>query len=244
MIFLLDADDPNAPFPDPAQAETDPNGLLALGGDLSPTRLIAAYSLGIFPWFSEAQPILWWSPDPRMVLYPQEFRIARSLRKTLRRGRFEVSIDQAFERVIQACSEPRRDAEGTWLSADMIAAYRALHACGLAHSFETWHDGELVGGLYGVALGRVFFGESMFSRANDASKVAMVELVNHLCEHAFRLVDCQMHSDHLARLGARNIRRAEFQRILAKATRERGCAHWAKRRRSTREMRRTEPAKC
>lgn len=244
MIFLLDTDDPNATFPDPAQAETEPNGLLALGGDLSPTRLIAAYSIGVFPWFSVAQPILWWSPDPRMVLYPQELKVSRSLRKTLRQGRFEVSIDQAFNRVIEACAEPRRNADGTWLLTDMIAAYQSLHACGVAHSFETWRDGELVGGLYGVALGRVFFGESMFSYVADASKVALVELVDHLSEHGFRLIDCQMHSDHLARLGARAISRASFQRILARATREHGCEHWAKYRISTRDMRRLEPTQC
>jgi leucyl/phenylalanyl-tRNA--protein transferase len=244
MIFLLDADNPNASFPDPAQAETEPNGLLALGGDLSPTRLIAAYSIGVFPWFSAAQPILWWSPDPRMVLYPPELKVSRSLRKTLRRGRFDVSIDQAFDRVIQACAEPRRNANGTWLLSDMIAAYQSLHTCGVAHSFETWRDGELVGGLYGVALGRVFFGESMFSREADASKVALVELVDHLCEHGFCLIDCQMYSDHLARLGAKTIPRADFQGILARAIREHGCTHWAKLRKSTQDMRRLGQASC
>lgn len=215
MLYLIDASDPKAPFPDPALAEKDPDGLLALGGDLAPQRLLNAYRQGIFPWYGEHDPILWWSPDPRMVLYPAELRVSRSLRKTLRRGHFSVSMDQDFEHTIRHCAGPRRDEPGTWLQPEMIRAYRTLHQQGHAHSVETWLDGELVGGLYGVAMGGVFFGESMFSLVTDASKTALVFLVETLSACGIELIDCQVYSEHLASLGARNIPRARFQQILA-----------------------------
>jgi leucyl/phenylalanyl-tRNA--protein transferase len=217
MIYLLDGADPEAPFPDPALAERDPNGLLALGGDLSPRRLLNAYRHGIFPWFAAGQPILWWSPDPRMVLYPDELRLSRSLRKTLRRGRYQVSFDQAFTTVIRACAGPRDGESGTWLVPEMIEAYARLHRLGAAHAVETWQDERLVGGLYGVALGRVFFGESMFSRASDASKVALVALVQLLRRHGFAVIDCQVYTSHLESLGARQIPRAQFVREIEQA---------------------------
>ncbi len=210
MLYLLEGTDPNTPFPDPNTAETEPNGLLAVGGDLSPRRLLNAYCQGLFPWYSEDQPILWWSPDPRMVLYPTELHVSRRLRKTLRRGRLEVSVDRAFEAVIQACAGPRRGATGTWLLSEMIDAYRRLHALGHAHSVETWLEGELVGGLYGVAQGAAFFGESMFSTVPDASKVALVSLVEHCLRTGIELIDCQVYSEHLESLGAREIPRSEF----------------------------------
>ena len=216
MLFRLPPN-PAAPFPDPALAETEPNGLLAVGGDLSPERLRNAYRLGIFPWFSEGQPILWWSPDPRLVLLPGALRVSRSLRRTLRRDVFSVSIDRDFAGVIRACAAPRPDAFDTWIVPEMIEAYERLHALGLAHSAEAWRDGKLVGGLYGVAMGRVFFGESMFSRASDASKVAFVHLVQRLADWGYTLVDCQVYTAHLASLGAAEIPRAAFRRDLAAA---------------------------
>jgi leucyl/phenylalanyl-tRNA--protein transferase len=226
MLYLLDDTPPDMPFPDPGDAETEPNGLLAVGGDLAPRRLLAAYRAGIFPWFSEGQPILWWSPDPRMLLFPDELQVSRSLRKTLRRGRFEVSVDQAFAEVIRGCAGPRRDGDGTWLLPEMIAAYSELHRLGLAHSVETWQDGELVGGLYGVSLGRAFFGESMFSRASDASKVALVYLAE-LCNQAgFAFIDCQVYTEHLHRLGAREIPRTVFLQHLERALQQAGATDW------------------
>jgi len=216
MLFRLPPN-PAAPFPDPALAETEPNGLLAVGGDLSPERLRNAYRLGIFPWYSEGQPILWWSPDPRLVLQPGDLRVSRSLRRTLRRDVFSVSIDRDFAGVIRACAAPRPDADGTWIVPEMIGAYERLHALGLAHSAEAWRDGELVGGLYGVAMGQVFFGESMFSRASDASKVAFVHLVQRLAAWGYTLVDCQVYTAHLASLGATETPRAAFRRHLAAA---------------------------
>jgi leucyl/phenylalanyl-tRNA--protein transferase len=216
MLFQL-APRPTAPFPDPALAETEPNGLLAVGGDLSPQRLRNAYRLGIFPWYSAGQPILWWSPDPRLVLFPDGLRISRSLRRTLRRGTFSISLDRAFGAVIRACAAPRPDADGTWILPEIARAYERLHALGLAHSAEAWQDDELVGGLYGVAIGRTFFGESMFSRASDASKVALVHLVRSLAAWGYALIDCQVYTPHLASLGAVEIPRAEFQRRLAEA---------------------------
>ncbi len=181
----------------------EPDGLLAVGGDLSATRLINAYRRGIFPWFGDGDPILWWSPDPRTVLVPDRLRVSRSLHKTLRRGRFGVSMDRDFDAVIQACAEPRDEDGGTWLVPDMINAYQRLHAHGLAHSVEVWQNGALAGGLYGVAIGRVFFGESMFTRISDASKVALVHLCRTLSEQGFRLIDCQVLTGHLIRMGAR-----------------------------------------
>lgn len=201
-------------FPPLEKALDDPNGLLAVGGDLSPQRLIEAYRSGIFPWFNEDEPIFWWSPDPRMVLFPEELRISRSLRKTLHKDCYQIRADTAFTQVMQACAAPRKGQSGTWIHPEMIAAYTALHGMGLAHSVETWIDGELVGGLYGVALGKVFFGESMFSRSTDASKIAFVHLVKQLQYWEFGLIDCQVKTHHLASLGAREISRASFSRQL------------------------------
>jgi leucyl/phenylalanyl-tRNA--protein transferase len=201
---------PETPFPPLGAALTHPNGLLAAGGDLSPQRLIAAYRCGIFPWFNEGDPILWWSPDPRMVLFPPELKISRSLRKTLKKANYTIRADSAFNQVVRACAEPRKERPGTWIHDEMIAAYTALHEMGLAHSIETWMEGELVGGLYGVAQGKMFFGESMFSRTTDASKVAFVHLVRHLERRGFKMIDCQMKTAHLASFGAREISREEF----------------------------------
>ena len=200
----------NAPFPPVEKALKSPNGLLCAGGDLSPKRLIDAYSHGIFPWFSEGDPILWWSPDPRMVLFPRELKVSRSLRKTLDRGRFETRVDSAFGEVIARCAAPREGQSGTWIVPEMVAAYTALHELGFAHSVESWCDGELAGGLYGVSLGKVFFGESMFTREPDASKVALVRLVERLLAEDCRLIDCQQATSHLASLGAREIARKDF----------------------------------
>jgi len=198
-------------FPPLATALSEPNGLLAMGGDLAPERLLAAYRRGIFPWYSPGEPILWWSPDPRMVLFPAEFKVSRSLGRTLRRGGYEVRLDTAFARVIAACAQtPRRGQHGTWIVPEMQAAYRRLHELGLAHSVETWVDGELVGGLYGIALGRMFYGESMFSWRSDASKIAVAHLARYLERLGFGMVDCQMHTAHLASLGAREIPRDDF----------------------------------
>ena len=200
----------DSPFPPVEQALEEPNGLLAAGGDLSPGRLVDAYSRGIFPWFGDDEPILWWSPDPRMVLFPSELKVSRSLRKTLKKGGYEVRLDTAFRQVMEACAEPRDGQPGTWIVPAIIDAYCRLHDLGLAHSAETWVDGELAGGLYGVALGRMFYGESMFTRVSDASKIAFVHLVRQLERKGFGLIDCQMKTAHLASLGAREISRAEF----------------------------------
>ncbi|MEO8157653.1 MAG: leucyl/phenylalanyl-tRNA--protein transferase [Betaproteobacteria bacterium] len=205
---------PDDRFPPVEQALADPNGLLAAGADLSVARLIDAYEKGIFPWFNDGQPILWWSPDPRMVLFPAELKVSRSLAKTLRTARFDVRADTAFREVIQNCRMPRQHQVGTWITAPIVDAYCNLHRAGIAHSIETWLDGELVGGLYGVALGRAFFGESMFMRVTDASKVALVTLVRQLEHWGFGLIDCQMNTAHLATLGAREITRPEFTRRL------------------------------
>lgn len=197
-------------FPPVTQALRSPNGLLAAGGDLSTTRLLEAYRHGIFPWFSEGEPILWWSPDPRMVLFPGEFKLSQSLRKTLRKGPHEVRTDTAFEQVMRACAAPREGANGTWIHKEMIAAYCELHRLGYAHSIETWMNGQLAGGLYGIALGRMFYGESMFSRRTDASKIALAHLAAQLKRWDFGMIDCQMNTPHLASLGAREIPRKEF----------------------------------
>jgi leucyl/phenylalanyl-tRNA---protein transferase len=207
--------EPEQPFPPVHRALREPNGLLAAGGDLSVKRLVAAYRQGIFPWYGEGQPVLWWSPDPRMVLYPREIAVSRSLRKRLRKRDFELRVDTCFVRVIHACAEPRAGQGGTWITDDMLEAYASLHAAGMAHSVETWIDGELTGGLYGVALGGVFFGESMFSRATDASKIALVHLARQLERWNFGIVDCQMATTHLASLGAREIPRKDFVRALS-----------------------------
>jgi leucyl/phenylalanyl-tRNA--protein transferase len=202
--------EPHDPFPPVTTALREPDGLLAAGADLSEARLIDAYSKGIFPWFSEGQPLLWWSPDPRMVLFPPELRISRSLAKRLRRRDYEIRTDTCFETVMRACAAPRAGQDGTWITTDMIAAYSALNRRGIAHSVETWVDGELAGGLYGIALGRMFYGESMFARASDASKLALAHLVRQLQRLDFGMIDCQMKTAHLASFGAREIPRSEF----------------------------------
>lgn len=202
-------------FPPVHTALAEPNGLLAQGGDLAPETLLDAYRHGIFPWFNPGEPILWWSPDPRMVLVPGEVHISRSLTRRLRHGGFELRVDSAFAEVMRACAAPRTEGAGTWISPAMIAAYTRLYEAGYAHSVESWRDGRLVGGLYGVAIGRMFFGESMFSRENDASKVALVRLCRQLEAWGFGLIDCQMETAHLARLGARPIPRADFVARLA-----------------------------
>jgi len=220
----LDPRDPAAPFPPVEQALREPDGLLAFGGDLSPERLLRAYRRGVFPWYGEGQPILWWSPDPRSVLYPPRLRVSRSLNKVLRKKQYQITADRAFAEVIAACAAPRRDGLGTWLGPEMIEAYCRLHDMGHAHSVESWYEGELVGGLYGLALGRVFFGESMFSRRSDASKAAFVALVRNLCDWDYVLVDCQVASDHLNSLGAEPILRRDFISVL-----DRHCdapGHW------------------
>jgi leucyl/phenylalanyl-tRNA--protein transferase len=201
-------------FPPPEQALDEPAGLLAAGGDLSPARLLAAYRRGIFPWYSPGQPVLWWSPDPRAVLFPDEFKLSRSLAKTLRNGGFLVTVNEAFGQVIDGCAAPRAESPGTWITAEMRAAYLELHRRGHAHSVEARLGGELVGGLYGVRLGGVFFGESMFSRARDASKVALAHLVTVCRRNSIAVIDCQLASRHLASLGARTIPRAQFQALL------------------------------
>src|SRR5215472_102911 len=204
----------DAPFPPVRRALREPNGLLAAGGDLSPERLLEGYRNGIFPWFSDGDPILWWSPDPRMVLFPSELKVSRSLAKTLRNRSYEVRFDSAFHEVIESCAAPRKGAPGTWIGDVMIDAYLELHRLGHAHSVETWIDGELAGGLYGVAMGGVFFGESMYSHGRDASKIALAALVGRLKSDGFGLIDCQMHTRHLESLGAREIPRARFSGLL------------------------------
>ncbi len=208
--FWIQPGDRSLAFPDVSLALREPDGLLAIGGDLTPERILTAYRRGIFPWYSDTQPILWWSPDPRTVLFPERLKISRSLRKTLRREKFTVTMDQAFRDVINACAEPRTGSSGTWITPEMADAYSELHASGYAHSVECWSDRQLLGGLYGVSIGRVFFGESMFSRATDASKVAFAWLVRHLMDRDFELIDCQVYSPHLASLGAEEISREEF----------------------------------
>jgi leucyl/phenylalanyl-tRNA--protein transferase len=212
MIALLHD---NTPFPTVESALRQPNGLLAAGGDLSPARLLDAYRQGIFPWFNQDDPILWWSPDPRMVLIPSEIIISHSLRKTLRNNQYEIRTDTAFEQVMQACAAPRIGANGTWIHEDMIAAYCTLHRMGYAHSVETWMNGELVGGLYGMCIGKMFFGESMFSHRNNSSKIALAHLARQLERWEVGMIDCQMNTPHLASLGAREIPRTEFQQRLA-----------------------------
>jgi leucyl/phenylalanyl-tRNA--protein transferase len=207
VIPFLDSNDP---FPPAELALQQPNGLLAAGGDLSPSRLLDAYAQGIFPWFGRDDPLLWWSPDPRMVLYVRELRISRSLRRTIRSARFHVTADTAFAAVIEGCAEPRPDQDGTWITPEMNAAYCRLFEMGHAHSVEAWAGDRLVGGLYGVAIGRMFFGESMFSRESDASKVAFVHMVAQFGRWELPLIDCQMPTAHLASFGAREIPRTDF----------------------------------
>ena len=203
-----------ARFPSPNTALIDPDGLLCAGGDLRPETIIAAYSQGIFPWFSDGQPILWWTPDPRMVLFPNEFRRTKSLAKICRQQKFNITFDTSFRSVIEACAAPREPGGGTWIVKEIQDAYTALHEKGYAHSVESWHGGELAGGLYGVAIGRVFFGESMFARKTDASKVAFTMLVEKLVADGFCLIDCQQQTRHLASFGARPIPRTDFLQQL------------------------------
>ena len=203
-------------FPPLVTALTEPNGLLAAGGDLSPQRLLAAYRQGIFPWYSVGEPILWWSPDPRMVLIPDELKISLSLAKTLRNASYEVRLDTAFAYVVRACAKkPRRGQSGTWITDEIQAAYCEMHGRGHAHSVETWIDGSLAGGLYGIAIGHAFYGESMFSDVRDASKIALAHLCAHLKQRGFGIIDCQMETTHLASLGARPIPRRDFADRLA-----------------------------
>lgn len=211
----LDPEGDAEAFPPCEYALDEPAGLLAVGGDLRPARLLAAYRRGIFPWYSPGQPILWWSPDPREVLFPHEFRRTRSLEKRERNGGFAIRIDTDFAAVIDACAAPRDGVAGTWITEEMRAAYLGLHALGIAHSIETWQGDRLVGGLYGLQLGRVFFGESMFSRVADASKVALSALVRAASERDIALIDCQLPSAHLATLGSRALPREAFLALLA-----------------------------
>lgn len=213
-VIWINESDPPAALPPSRFALKEPNGLLAVGGALTPEWLVHAYRAGVFPWYSEGQPILWWTPDPRAVLFPAEFRCSRSLRKSLRNRGYETRIDTAFAQVVDACAQPRRHEPGTWITPAMHESYVELHRRGLAHSIETWRGGALVGGLYGVALGRVFFGESMFTRATDASKVAMARLVAECGRRGVELIDCQMATDHLASLGSRCIPRRRFESLL------------------------------
>lgn len=208
QIPLLDDDKPR--FPDPRGAQAEPDGLLAVGGNLQPETLLSAYHSGIFPWYQDDDPILWWSPATRCVLPPAELHCSKSLRKTLRRNQYQVSLNQSFGDVIQACSEPRDDDGGTWITDEMIAAYRQLHSQGQAHSIEVWHDRELIGGLYGVAVGSLFCGESMFSRRASASKIAMAHLCRWGLESGLQLIDCQLVNPHLVSLGAVSVERSAF----------------------------------
>lgn len=218
-LHWITPDHPADAFPAPELALRDPDGLLAIGGDLARERLLCAYRKGIFPWFNPGQPVLWWSPDPRAVLFPRELHISRRLRRRLRQQPFSFTLDRNFRAVMQACAEtPRSGQDGTWITAEMLDAYCDLHAAGYAHSVEAWRDGELVGGIYGVALGRVFFGESMFSRVSDASKAAITLLIRELLARGFALLDCQVASAHLASLGSREIPRQEFLQLLAANT--------------------------
>ena len=230
LIAWLDAHDP---FPPVATALTEPAGLLAAGADLSVARLVDAYRRGIFPWFGDGQPVLWWSTDPRMVLYTDEFRVSHSLKKRLtkiaRDPTYEIRCDSAFETVIRACAAPRSENSGTWIGEAMIAAYLELHRAGVAHSVETWIDGELAGGLYGLAIGRMFFGESMFARRADASKIALAHLVAFVRMHGFPMLDCQQETAHLASLGARAIARDSFVEQVAKLVDQPPIAHWPER---------------
>jgi leucyl/phenylalanyl-tRNA--protein transferase len=214
QLTVLDPYNPEQDFPALNKALREPDGLLAIGGCLSKKRLLNAYRHGIFPWFNPDEPILWWSPDPRLVLFPDKLIISRSLRKTLRKNIFSVTFDQAFSEVIAACAEPRKGSAGTWITEDIALAYNQLHQSGFAHSAEAWLDGELVGGLYGVALGRVFFGESMFHTRTDASKVAFAFLVEQLKAWDYQLIDCQVHTSHLASFGAVYCDRDHFIKLL------------------------------
>lgn len=214
MLTLLDPNQADQDFPPVELALSEPDGLLAIGGCLSTQRIINAYSLGVFPWYSNDEPILWWSPDPRLVLYPENLHISKSLQKTLRKQYFQISFDTAFAKVIKACASPRLKETGTWLTSAMQAAYIRLHYAGYAHSVEAWHDNQLVGGLYGIAVGQVFFGESMFHTETDASNVAFVSLIQQLSNWGYKLIDCQVHTEHLVKFGAEEINRTRFSSLL------------------------------
>jgi len=214
MLTVLDPFDDTQPFPPAEQALEEPDGLLAAGGSLTPRRLLNAYRNGIFPWYNEGEPILWWSPNPRLTLLPDRLRVSRSLRKVLRRQEFQISFDRAFQAVIAGCAAPRPRAAGTWITPEMESAYITMHRLGIAHSVESWHDDELVGGLYGIAIGRVFFGESMFSRRSNASKAAFAVFVQVLKEWNYALIDCQIHTGHLAGFGAEEMPRSDFLTLL------------------------------
>ena len=224
QLTWLTAD--SADFPPPERAMAEPNGLLAAGGDLTPPRLLQAYRQGIFPWFAPGQPILWWCPDPRTIVRPSDLHVSRSMRKVLRQGRLRVEFDRNFSAVITACAAPRAGASGTWITPKMQAAYIELHRLGHAHSVEVYQDDELVGGLYGIALGQVFFGESMFSRVDNASKLAFISLVRQLEAWGFALIDCQMPTDHLFSLGASSMPRAEFCTELARLCPPNSSSAW------------------
>ncbi|HSC84767.1 MAG TPA: leucyl/phenylalanyl-tRNA--protein transferase [Pseudomonas sp.] len=224
MLTWLQRD--NLEFPALHKALREPNGLLAAGGDLSAARLLAAYRHGCFPWYSDGQPLLWWSPDPRTVLLPEEFHLSRSLAKLIRQQRFAVTFDRDFAAVIQGCAGPRDYADGTWITSAMQTAYLQLHSQGIAHSAEVWENGQLVGGLYGLAMGQLFFGESMFSRTDNASKVGFATLVGKLREWGFVLIDCQMPTQHLHSFGARPIPRAEFANYLQRHLDQPNTATW------------------
>ncbi len=213
-LTALNPHSPEQDFPPLSKALREPDGLLAMGGCLSEKRLLNAYRHGIFPWYNPGEPILWWSPDPRLVLFPDKLMVSRSLRKTLRKNSFSVTFDQAFGEVIAACAKPRAESAGTWITGDIQLAYNELHQSGFAHSAEAWQDGELVGGLYGVAIGRVFFGESMFHTRTDASKVVFARLVEQLKAWGYQLIDCQVHTQHLACFGAVNCDRSYFVELL------------------------------
>ena len=217
--YWIDTHDPDIGFPDVELALHEPDGLLAIGGDLSIERLLLAYRKGIFPWYGPEQPILWWAPNPRLTLHPDRLRISRSLAKTLKKGKFAVTVDKDFHAVITDCAEPRPGQSGTWITPEMMTAYYNLHNAGHAHSVECWHKGALAGGLYGVSIGRVFFGESMFTRIPDASKVALVILAQQLERWNFALIDCQVYTEHLESLGASPMERKAFTRILDHACR-------------------------
>lgn len=216
-------------FPDTFSALEEPNGLLAAGGELSADWLLSAYSQGIFPWFSEGEPILWWSPSPRAFIYANQLHISKSLKKTLKQGNYDVTFDKAFDEVVLACAQPRQQQldGGTWITDEMMSAYSTLHHMGHAHSVEVWMEGKLAGGLYGIALGRMFFGESMFSFQTNGSKIALFHLAERLKEWHYVGIDCQVHNDHLERMGAEQIPRIEFESLLAKYVQNTPC-HWKK----------------
>lgn len=214
QLTVLNPNTPEQDFPPVTKALREPDGLLAIGGCLSQSRLLNAYRHGVFPWYNPGEPILWWSPDPRLILFPDQLVISRSLRKTLRKAIFSVTFDQAFNEVITACADPRKDSTGTWITTAVNSAYNQLHKAGFAHSVETWQGDKLVGGLYGVALGQVFFGESMFHTQTDASKVAFATLVEQLQSWGYRLIDCQVHTRHLESFGAQQIDRNAFIKLL------------------------------